>query len=82
LRISTIVMIGLAAVFGLVAVFVAQSWLTNQSEKRIRSIEASNQSGPVAAGTIVVASKPLRFGAELASGSLREIPQPMPGVSR
>jgi pilus assembly protein CpaB len=73
-RISTLVMIGFAVLFGLVAVFIAQSWLNSQAEMRMRSLEANRQ--PVATQTIVVASKPLRFGAELNSSSLREIAWP------
>ena len=76
MRISTIVMISLAALFGLIAVFVAQSWLSNQSEKRLRSLEANVQGAPIGATTIVVASKPLRFGAELGSSVMREVGWP------
>src|SRR3954453_1414085 len=72
-------MVCLAALFGLIAVFLAQSWLNSQSEKRMRSLEA-NVPGPsapvVSATTIVVASKPLRFGTELASSLLREVAWP------
>jgi pilus assembly protein CpaB len=73
-RKSTIVMIGFAVLFGLLAVFIAQSWLNSQTEMRMRSLEA--QKKPMATQTIVVASKPLRFGTELSSMSLREIPWP------
>jgi pilus assembly protein CpaB len=73
-RSSTIVMIGFAIVFGLLAVFVAQSWLNNQAEMRAKSMEA--QKKPVETQTIVVAAKPLRFGNELGAMSLREIPWP------
>ena len=62
-RTSTIVMIGFAVLFGLLAVFIAQSWLNSQAEMRMRSLEA--QKKPVATQTIVVASKSLRFGNEL-----------------
>jgi len=72
-RSGTIVMIGLAAVFGLLAVFVAQSWLNNQAE-RMKTREA--QPKQTVTQTIVVASKPLRFGMELQRGYLREIPWP------
>lgn len=74
MRTSTIVMIGFAVLFGLLAVFIAQSWLNSQAEMRMKSLEA--QKKPIAAETIVVAAKSLRFGAELASNSLREIPWP------
>jgi pilus assembly protein CpaB len=68
-------MIAFAGLFGLIAVFLAQTWLNNQAEARLRSLEAQRQTAP-AAHTIVVASKPLRFGDELSSRSLREVPWP------
>jgi pilus assembly protein CpaB len=73
-------MIGFAVLFGLLAVFLAQTWLNNQAEMRLRSLEAQNQKAPIVTQTIVVASKPLRFGAELGSLSLREMPWPEDSV--
>jgi pilus assembly protein CpaB len=73
-RKSTIVMVAFAVVFGLLAVFVAQSWLDSAAESRLRSLKAQNK--PVATRTIVVAAKPLRFGNELSAQNLREIPWP------
>jgi pilus assembly protein CpaB len=73
-RSSTILMIVFAVVFGLLAVFVAQSWLNSQAEMRARNLDA--QKRPVTTHTIVVAAKPLRFGSELGSMSLREVPWP------
>ncbi len=67
-------MIGFAVLFGLLAVFIAQSWLNSQAEMRLRNLEANRK--PIETQTIVVASKPLRFGAELGSSSLREIAWP------
>jgi pilus assembly protein CpaB len=67
-------MIGFAILFGLLAVFIAQSWLNSQAEARLRSFEAQNQKTPVATKTIVVATKPLRYGMELNADALREIP--------
>ena len=74
MRTSTIVMIAFAVMFGLLAVFVAQSWLNSQAEQRMRSLEANKK--PVSTSTIVVASKPLRFGNELSAAQLREAPWP------
>ena len=74
MRTSTIVMIGFAVLFGLLAVFIAQAWLNSQAEMRARSLDA--QKKPLATKTIVVAAKPLRYGHELAAASLREIPWP------
>lgn len=74
-RTSNIVMIAVAAVFGLLAVFVAQAWLNSQAEAQRRNLPA--QQGPqIAARTLVVAAKPLRFGNELKAEVLREVPWP------
>jgi pilus assembly protein CpaB len=73
-RSSTIIMIVFAAIFGVIAVVLAQSWLNSQAELRARNIEAQKKSVPTQ--TIVVAAKPLRFGAELNSMSMREIAWP------
>jgi len=78
-RSSTIIMIAAAAVFGLLAVFVAQSWLNSQAEARLRSLEAQKVQ-PVSAQTIVVASRQLRFGNELSASVLREMPWPADAV--
>jgi pilus assembly protein CpaB len=77
-RTSTIVMIAFAVLFGLLAVFVAQSWLNSQAEMRMRSLEANKK--PLTTRTIVVASKPLRYGHELTAGQLQEIPWPEAGL--
>jgi pilus assembly protein CpaB len=74
-RASTIVMTAFAVLFGLLAVFVAQTWLNNQAELRMKNLEAS-KGKPVAGRTIVVATKPLRFGTELTQQQLREVPWP------
>jgi pilus assembly protein CpaB len=67
-------MIAFAVVFGLLAVFVAQSWLNSQAEARLRSLEANKK--PTSTRTIVVAAKPLRYGNEIAPQVLREITWP------
>src|SRR3984893_11747798 len=72
-RASTLVMIGFAVLFGLLAVFVAQSWLTSAADARMKSLEAQQKHAP-ATQTIVVAGKPLRFGNERSAAMLHEIP--------
>jgi len=72
-RASTIVMIGFAVLFGLLAVFLAQAWLNSQAEMRMRSLEAQKTT-PAATKNIVVAAKPLRYGMQLSADALREIP--------
>lgn len=74
MRTSTIVMIAFAGLFGLIAVFLAQAWLNNEAEQRMRSLEAQRKVVPAAAHTIVVASKALRFGDELSARAMREVP--------
>jgi len=68
-------MIAVAAVFGLLAVFVAQSWLNSQAEARLKSLEAQ-KTQPAPSQTLVVANRQLRFGNELAASALREVPWP------
>jgi pilus assembly protein CpaB len=67
-------MIAFAVMFGLLAVFVAQSWLNSQAEQRMRSLESNKK--PANTSTIVVASKPLRFGNELSAAQLAEVEWP------
>jgi len=73
-RTSTIVMIAFAGLFGLLAVFLAQTWLNKQTELRMRSLEAQRKTAP--ARTIVVATRPLRFGDELNAAAMREVAWP------
>ena len=73
-RTSTIVMLASAVLFGLLAVFVAQTWLGRQAE-RIKPGEAGP--APVAVTkTVVVASQPLRFGSQLSAQNVRELAWP------
>ena len=69
-------MIGFAVVFGLLAVFVAQIWLSNQASKQVR--REPEQHLPTQ--TIVVAKQSLRFGAELNASMLQEVPWPAASV--
>jgi pilus assembly protein CpaB len=71
-RTGTIVMIGFAVLFGLLAAFLAQSWLNSQADERLKSLEARKR--PLPTQTIVVANKPLRYGNELTAEVLKEIP--------
>jgi pilus assembly protein CpaB len=75
LRNSTIVMIGFAVLFGLLAVFLAQTWLNDQEAARMKNLEAQRKA-PVPERTIVVANRPLRFGEPLTVTALREMPWP------
>ena len=79
MRSSTIIMVAVAAVFGLLAVFVAQSWLNRQADARFKSMEAQ-KTAPVATRSLVVASRPLRFGTEITAAALRELPWASDGV--
>jgi pilus assembly protein CpaB len=74
LRKNTIVMIGIAVVFGLLAVFVAQGWLNYQAELS-RKVVAPKEK-PVATRTIVIATGPLRFGTHVSADHMREVNWP------
>jgi len=74
MRASTIVMIGFAVVFGLLAVFIAQAWLNNQANLRAKNIDTAKPA--VATQTIVVAKEPLRFGTQLNASMLEEVSWP------
>jgi len=76
---KTFIMIGIAAVFGLAAVFVAQKWLDRQSS-RLRQAQVAPAA--VSMATIVVAAAPLRFGTEISPQHLREIPWPERAVPK
>src|SRR3569832_1420662 len=67
-------MIAFAVLFGLLAVFVAQTWLYRFAEQRLKSFEDNKK--PFDTRTIVVATKPLRFGNELTAAQLREVSWP------
>lgn len=78
MRKSTLVMIAVATVFGLLAAFVAQTWLNRQAEARLRSLEADKK--PLSSQTVVVAARPLRFGNEIVAAALKEVPWPEDAV--
>ena len=73
MRTSTIVMIGFAILFGVLAVFLAQTWLNHQSEMRMKSLEA--QQKQVVTKTVVVAARALpQFGQrDDGAGAAREL---------
>jgi pilus assembly protein CpaB len=68
-------MIGFAVLFGLLAVFLAQTWLNNQADARMKNFEAQRKV-PAPERTMVVANRPLRFGDELNAAALREVSWP------
>ena len=70
-----LVMVGLALVFGALAVFVSQRWIERQAEAYRRQAPVA-QSETVPTSTVVVAAAPLRFGTELSPQHLREVPWP------
>ncbi len=74
MRKNTIVMVGIAVVFGLLAVFVAQGWLNYQAELS-RKVVAPKEKA-VATRTIVIATGPLRFGTHVSADHLREVTWP------
>ncbi len=76
MRMNSIIMLLLAFVFGTGAVFLTKVWFNNQQGSLISSVEAT--ATPTA--TVVVAALPLRFGSQLQSDNLKEIPWPSGNV--
>ncbi|WP_163266888.1 Flp pilus assembly protein CpaB [Chelativorans alearense] len=66
MRANSIIMVVLACVFGIVAVVLANMWLTGQRGALAKGGEAPQE-------TIVVAAIPLKFGDTLSGDNLREI---------
>jgi pilus assembly protein CpaB len=67
-------MIAVAAVFGLLSMFMAQSWLNRQADARMKSLQAETKT--VSTRTVVVAKSPLRFGTPITAQVLREVEWP------
>src|ERR1043166_2604428 len=67
-------MVAIAVVFGLIAVFVAQSWLNYQAELSRRTVAPKEK--PVATRTIVIATGPLRVGTDISPDAPREVAWP------
>lgn len=74
MRVSSVVMVVLAGVFGLAAVFVAQMWLSHQDALRSKAMKVETK--PSATRKVVVAKSPLRFGNTLQAGMLSEVDWP------
>ena len=70
-----IIMVGLAIVFGALAIVAGQRWIARQADAYRRQAPVA-QSEPIPTSTVVVAAKPLRYGMELAANNLREVPWP------
>src|SRR3970282_2520486 len=80
MRFSSILMFFLAILFGIAAVFMAQTWREGQAALANRGPEAGVPLAP--AKTVVVAAVPLRFGTELQAEHLREVAWPAGGRPR
>ncbi len=74
MRKNAVVMVGLAVVFGALAVMVSHNWLQKQLASQRQGV-ADTAPAPQL-DTIVVAKVPLRFGSEISANVLKEIPWP------
>jgi pilus assembly protein CpaB len=79
MRSKTLIMIGIAIVFGFAGVLIAQKWLDRESS-RLREAQVAPK--PVSTAKIVVVASPLRFGTELSPQHLREIAWPEGAVPK
>ncbi|SIT54081.1 Flp pilus assembly protein CpaB [Mesorhizobium prunaredense] len=73
MRANTVIMIVLAGVFGVLAVVLANIWLTNQRSAMVRTEDVQRD-------TVVVAAIPLKFGDTLSADKLREVAWPSGAV--
>ncbi len=72
-----VIMIAIAVIFGAMSIFIADVWLSAQSNARPIVIEKQIADSPkVSFATIVVAAKTLRYGEKIEAASLIEIPWP------
>ena len=76
MRLGSLVSILASLVLAVLAGFLAQAWL-EQQQNNIRPVVAAK---PAATGKIVVATQPLRFGAELTPAALKEIDWPSTSI--
>jgi pilus assembly protein CpaB len=74
MRFGSILMFGLALVFGVAAVFMAQHYLEGQTTQASLAPQIAGPTVPMK--TVVVAVRPLRFGAEIKTEHLREVEWP------
>lgn len=72
MKASTLVMLGLAVVFGAIAVFLTNVWIGGQQPISAAVANAN----VIAEDKVVVAAVPLRFGDKLTLENIREIPWP------
>jgi pilus assembly protein CpaB len=75
MRVSSFVLLVVAALMGISAAFLAQNWLEKQRATTNTTVVADTK-----ARKVVVAAQPLRFGTELTSINLREVEWPAGAV--
>ncbi len=78
MRASTIVMIGFAVVFGLLAVFIAQVWLNNQASMQAKNFEANKK--PMATRPSSSPSSRCASAPSSMPSMLQEVPWPAEAV--
>ena len=72
MRLSTIITVCVAVVLGGIAAFLAKVWL----ESQVKQPQIAQVSGKVITRTVVVASRPLRFGVPLTKELLVQVEWP------
>lgn len=74
MKLRAFLMLGLAVVLGMVAVFLAQNWLQNQTR------QAAVPDNQIKLTTVVIAKRPLKLGDGLAAEFLEEVSWPANNV--
>jgi pilus assembly protein CpaB len=73
------VMTGIAVVVG-AATIIGGRYYIDRSTQRAQPVAVAPTPAPLATSTVVVAAQPLRFGMELSSAQLKEVPWPADAV--
>lgn len=72
-----LIMGGIAIVFGGLSIVAADFWLKNNVQTVVETVEVPAGGAPLAEfSTIVVAAEPMRYGALIDAGMLKELPWP------
>ena len=76
MRVSSVIMLSVALVFGLIAAFLAKVWLDQQASQPDVVVQQPSED----MGQVVIASKPLRFGMRISASVLREVSWPKSAI--
>ena len=80
MRISTVIILGVAALCAAFAALLANVWLRNQTPQAI--VQKTTVTKDIKMSSVVVAGKSLRFGTELNSSNIKVVPWPAKSIPK